>query len=68
VLIEGTNSTAARGTPNLREREGEMARKTGKKGSAIVLLVVVAILAAGPPALLVKAFGGGPSIEASWAE
>jgi flagellar basal body-associated protein FliL len=53
----------------LREREGEMARKTGKKGSAIILLVVVAILAAGPPAVLVKAFGGNvPSTEASWAE
>jgi hypothetical protein len=56
----------------LREREVEMARKTGKRGSAIILLAVVVVLAAGSPAILVKAFGPAgsslPTVDASWAE
>jgi hypothetical protein len=55
---------------SLREREGEMAKKSGIRRGAIILLVALAVLVAGPSAAMAKSYA--PSnivpVDASWAE
>jgi hypothetical protein len=54
----------------LREKEGEMAKKTGKRRAAIILLAVVAVLAAGSSAAIAKSYAPSDAVPsvASWAE